>query len=78
MNQGDQLIHDNPDSQLVTLELESGNCVHFQPDTEAQCYVMPLHIYNKASESGEPQKRNSHRRIAHCLWGLKDQSHCLC
>lgn len=38
------------DSQLVTLRLESGNFVRFQPDTVAQCNVLPLHIYKKASK----------------------------
>ena len=33
------------DSQLITLKLGSGNFVRFQPDTGAQCNVMPLHIY---------------------------------
>ena len=38
------------DSQLVTVRLESGNFVRFQPDTVAQCNVLPLHIYKKASK----------------------------
>ena len=37
------------DSQLVTLKLESGNYVRFQPDTGAQCNVVPLHLYKKAT-----------------------------
>ena len=35
------------DSQLVTLKLESGNYLRFQPDTGAQCNVVPLHLYNE-------------------------------
>ena len=38
------------DSQLVTLRLESGNYLHFQPDTRAQCNVVPLHVYKKATK----------------------------
>ena len=37
------------DSQLGTLKLESGNYLHFQPDTGAQCNEVPLHLYKKAS-----------------------------
>ena len=33
------------DSQLVTLKLESGKYLRFQPDTGAQCNVIPLHLY---------------------------------
>ena len=38
------------DSQLVTLKLESGNYLRFQPDTGAQCNVVPLHLYKKATK----------------------------
>ena len=38
------------DSQLVTLKLESGNYLHFQPDTGAQSNVVPLHLYKKATK----------------------------
>ena len=37
------------DSQLVTLKLESGHFLRFQPDTGAQCNVVPLHLYKKAT-----------------------------
>ena len=37
------------DSQLVTLKLESGNFLCFQVDTRAQCNVIPLELYKKAS-----------------------------
>ena len=37
------------DSQLVTLKLESGNFIRFQPDTGAQCNVLPLQVYRRAS-----------------------------
>ena len=46
------------DSQLVTLRLESGNFVRFQPDTGAQCNVLPLHIYKKASKDDKLEKVN--------------------
>ena len=39
------------DSQLVTVKLESGNCLRFQPDTGAQCNVIPLELYKKATNN---------------------------
>ena len=38
------------DSQLVTLKLESGNYLRFQVDTGAQCNVIPLELYQKATK----------------------------
>ena len=38
------------DSQLVTLKLTSRNYLRFQPDTGAQCNVVPLHLYKKATK----------------------------
>lgn len=38
------------DSQLVTLKLKSGNFLRFQPDTGAQCNVIPVHLYKKATK----------------------------
>ena len=38
------------DSQLVTLKLESGNYLRFQPNTGDQCNVVPLHLYKKATK----------------------------
>ena len=38
------------DSELVTLKLESGNYLRFQPDTGAQCNVIPVHLYRKATK----------------------------
>ena len=37
------------DSQLVTLRLNSGSHIRFQVDTGAQCNVVPLGIYKKAT-----------------------------
>ena len=37
------------DSQFVTLRLESGNYLRFQADTGAQCNVIPVELYKKAS-----------------------------
>ena len=39
------------DSQLVTFKLESGNYLRFQRDTGAQCNVVPLHLYKKATNN---------------------------
>ena len=38
------------DSQLVTLNLESGNYLRFQLNTGAQCNVVPLHLYKKTTK----------------------------
>lgn len=38
------------DSQLVTLKLSSGNYLRFQPDTGAQCNVIPVKLYKKATK----------------------------
>ena len=40
---------DLDDSQCVTVKLESGNHIRFQVDTGAQCNVLPLAIYKKAT-----------------------------
>ena len=40
-------------SQLVTVKLESGNCLLFQPDTGPQCNVIPLELYKKATNDPE-------------------------
>jgi len=37
------------DSQLVTVQLESGNYLRFQVDTGAQCNVVPMALYKKAT-----------------------------
>ena len=37
------------DSQFVTLRLENGNYPRFQADTGAQCNVIPLDLYKKAT-----------------------------
>ena len=44
------------DSQLVTLQLESGSFIRFQPDTGAQCNVLPVHTYKKASKDERLEK----------------------
>ena len=41
---------DLDDSQLVTLKLESGNYLRFQPDTGAQCNVIPVSLYRIATK----------------------------
>lgn len=38
------------DSQLVTVQLESGNYLRFQVDTGAQCNVIPLQLYQQAAK----------------------------
>jgi hypothetical protein len=37
------------DSQCVTLRLENGNYLQFQAVTGAQCNVVPLDLYKKAT-----------------------------
>ena len=44
------------DSQLVTLKLVSGSFIRFQPDTGAQCNVIPLHIYKQATGDNKLEK----------------------
>ena len=56
------------DSQLITLKLESGNFVRFQPDTGAQCNVLPLHIYKKASQD-ETLERVTHSGASLVAYG---------
>ena len=36
-------------SQMVTLRLESGNYLRFQMDSGAQCNVIPMSLYEKAT-----------------------------
>ncbi len=42
-------VHYLDDSQFVTLRIESGSFIRFQVDTGAQCNVLPLDIYKKAT-----------------------------
>ena len=44
------------DSQLVTFRLDSGSYVRFQPDTGAQCNVIPVHLYKKAAKDPKLRK----------------------
>ena len=44
------------DSQLITFKLDSGNYLRFQPDTGAQCNVIPVHPYKKAAK--DPKLKN--------------------
>ena len=46
---------DLDDSQLVNLKLESGHYLRFQPDTEAQCNVIPLNLYKKVTKDYCPE-----------------------
>ena len=41
------------DAQLVTLRLAFGNYLRFQPDTGAQCNVIPVHLYKKAANDSD-------------------------
>ena len=41
---------DLDDSQLVMLKLETGNYLRFKPDTGAQCNVIPVSLYKKATK----------------------------
>ena len=44
------------DSQLFTLQLESVNFIRFQPDAGAQCNVLPLLVYKRASNDHNLEK----------------------
>ena len=41
------------DNQLVTLKLESGKYLKFQADTGAQCNVLPLSLYKRATKDAK-------------------------
>lgn len=43
-------VVDLNDSQLVTLKLEFGNYLQFQPDIGAQCNVILVSLFNKATK----------------------------
>lgn len=52
------------DSQLVTLWLEAGSHIRFQVDTGAQCNVLPVSVYKKATkDSALTQVSPSQMRI---------------
>ena len=51
------------DSQLVTLCLESGNHIHFQADTGAQCNVIPVDIYERPTGDVSLSVRSLPQRI---------------
>ena len=40
-------------AQIVTLQLDSGNYLHFQIDSGAQCNVVPMSLYEKATGAYE-------------------------
>ena len=42
-------VHCLDDSQFVTLRIQSGSYIRFQVDTRAQCNVLPLDTYKKAT-----------------------------
>ena len=51
-------------TQLVTLRLDSGNHIRFQVDTGAQCNVVPLSVYKKATkDTGLTQLSPSRKHI---------------
>ena len=60
------------DSQLVTLMLESGNFIRFQPDTGAQCNSLPLQVYQKASKDEKLEKVNRTQASLGCIWRLEN------
>ena len=37
------------ESELITLRLESGNYLGFEPDTGSECYFIPALLYKKAT-----------------------------
>ena len=46
------------DAQLMTLRLESGNYLRFQPNTGAQCNVIPVELYKKATNDPDLKQVN--------------------
>ena len=59
------------DSQLVTLQMESGSFIRFQPDTGAQCNVLPLHVYKRASKDYKLEKVKSVQKSLVAYGGSK-------
>lgn len=57
------------DTQLVTLCLESGNFLRFQPDTGAQCNVIPVHLYKKAAWNDPDLKQIKPTNLAISAYG---------
>ena len=52
-------------TQLVTLCLESGNYLRFQPDTGSQCNVIPVHLNKKAANDPDvKQLKPTHSAIS--------------
>ena len=47
------------ESELITLRLESGNYLRFQPDTGAQCNVILVSLYKKATRDFKMENVNS-------------------
>ena len=44
---------EHDESQFVTLKVESGNYIRFQVDTGAQCNVLPVETYKKATKDAQ-------------------------
>ena len=59
------------DSQLVTLKLDSGNYLRFQPDTGAQCNVIPVNLYRKRRKTTSWRTSN---RSTRQLWPMGAQN----
>ena len=64
------------DSQMVTLQLESGSLIQFQVDTGAQRNVVPLSIYKKATNDFGTNQPLLHEN--HSLWRYDIASHWHC
>ena len=62
------------DTQLITLKLESGNYLRFQVDTGAQCNVVPLGLYKKATQRPPPKERDADTAEDHSIWQHHDSS----
>ena len=66
---------DMDDSQFVTLKLESGNYLRFQVDTGAQCNVLPLPLYKKATKDIKLANVTPHTAINnYSIWGEQTSS----
>ena len=59
------------DSQCVTLQLDSGNYLRFQVDTGAQCNVVPLDLYKKATKDFELSQVKPARHTIRAYGGSK-------
>ena len=56
------------DSQLITVQLLSGNYICFQLDTGAQCNVIPVDLYKKATKDRKLNQCRPNKLTHNSIW----------